>query len=180
MELPSINIGEYLHISDPELKDKYDFAIKYSKQSEAKDILCFGDLTKKTFGEVKDLQQQFSEKDYFVKFITQCEKLLYLDVFTFFAYYNYVINEVSRVNSIESQLLGHEANGDEINANIDKLNEMGVGIQIDTLALGQVWMYETIRGMNYEDCLYKLVLEKRRSDYQRDYQNIMLNKSKNG
>ena len=176
MKLPFITIGEYLHLDNEERKD-YDFAIRYSEQSEAKDLLLFGDITKKTFGEVKDWQQLFTEKDYFVKFLTKFdEKLLTLDVFGFFAFYRYVESEVVRVSEVESILLSHEPTADEVAAGIDRFNKFGVALQIDNLAKGDVTKWEAIKQMPYEHCLLKLAIDKNSNDFQRDYQNLILNK----
>lgn len=176
MQLPFITIGEYLHLDNEERKD-YDFAIRYSKQSEAKDILLFGDITKKTFGEVKDWQQLFSDKECFVKFLTMFdEKLLTLDVFSFFAFYRYVESEVVRVSEVESILLSHEPTADEVAAGIERFNKFGVALQIDNLAKGDVTKWEAIKQMPYEHCLLKLAIDKNSNDFQRDYQNLILNK----
>jgi hypothetical protein len=180
MKLPFITIGEYCQLTNDERKD-YDFAIKYSEQSEAKDVLLFGDITKKTFGEVKDWQQLFSDKESFVKFLTMFdEKLLTLDVFSFFAFYRYVESEVVRVSEIEQKLLSHEPTADEVAAGIDRFNKFGVAIQIDNLAKGDITKWEAIRKMPYEHCLLKLVMDKTANDFTRDYQELMLKKQKNG
>ena len=180
MKLPFITIGEYCQLTNEERKD-YDFAIRYSEQAEAKDILLFGDITKKTFGEVKDWQQLFSDKESFVKFLTMFdEKLLTLDVFSFFAFYRYVESEVVRVSEIEQKLLSHEPTADEVAAGIDRFNKFGVAIQIDNLAKGDLLKWEAIKNLPYEHCLLKLVMDKTANDFTRDYQELMLKKQKNG
>jgi len=176
MKLESITIGEYCQLDEDE-REVYDFAVKYSVQSEPRDVLSFGDITKKTFGEVKDWQQRFSSQDAFVKFLTHFEeKCLSLDVFSFFAFYRYVQSEVERVSLIESQLLAHEPTAEEQAAGLERFAKLGVGIQIDNLAKGKVWMYETIRALPYEECLFKLVLDKTNNDFQIDYQKVLNNK----
>ena len=180
MKLPFITIGEYCQLNNEDRKD-YDFAIKYSTQSEAKDILLFGYITKKTFGEVKDWQQLFSENESFVKFLTMFdEKLLTLDVFSFFAFYRYVESEVVRVSEIEQKLLSHEPTADEVASGIDRFNIFGVAIQIDNLAKGDITNWEVIRKMPYEHCLLKLVMDKTANDFTRDYQELMIKKQRNG
>lgn len=173
MKLESITIGQYCHL-DEEQREIYDFAVKYSVQSEPRDVLNFGDITKKTFGEVKDWQQRFTEKDIFVKFITIFEKeCLTLDVFDFFAFFNYVKSEVERVSTIEHQLLAYEPTPEEEAAGLERFAKLGVGIQIDKLAQGKVWKYNKVRSLPYEEGLFKLVLDKTNSDFQRDYQRIL-------
>jgi len=177
MQLEAINIGEYLHL-DPEQKEAYDFAVKYSKQCEPKDLLNFGDITKKTFGEVKEFQTMISSKDFFVKFLTYFDsKVISLNVFDFFAFYNYFIKEVEKVSLIENELLKHTPTHEEELAGLERFEKFGVGIQVDNLAKGQVWMYDTINKLAYEDCLFKMVLDKTSNDYQRDYQNILMRKN---
>lgn len=178
MQLNSINIGEYLHLSEEE-RESYDFAIKYSEQAEARDILAFGDLTDKTFGEVKDWQQRFSEQDVFVKFLTNYyPESVGFDVFKFFAAFRFVEGEVLRVAEIEAKLLHHEPSIEEEAAGLERFAKLGVGIQIDSLAKGQVWMYETVRQMPYKECLFKMVLDKTNNDYQNEFQKVLLNKSR--
>ena len=179
MKLEAITIGEYLHLSEVE-RETYDFAVKYSVQAEARDVLKFGDITKKLFGEVKDWQQLFSEQDCFVKFLTKFDdKLLSLNVFDFFAFYRYVEKEVIRVSEIESILLGHDPSADEVAAGIDRFNKFGVSLQIDNLAKGNVWKWDKIRSLDYEYCLLKLAMDKAGNDFARDYQTI-LNSKTNG
>ena len=180
MKLPFITIGEYCQLTNEERKD-YDFAIKYSEQSEAKDILLFGYITKKTFGEVKDWQQLFTDKESFVKFLTMFdEKLLTLDVFSFFAFYRYVESEVVRASEIEQKLLSHEPTADEVAAGIDRFNKFGVLIQIDNLAKGDPLKWDAVKQMPYEYGLAKLAMDKTSNDFQRDYQELILKKQKNG
>lgn len=176
MQLESINIGEYLHL-DPDKKEAYDFAVKYSKQCEPKDILNFGDIADKKFGEVKNFQTMVSSKDFFVKFLTYFDtKVIYLNVFDFFAFYNYFIKEVDRINLAESSL-AHKPTHEEEIAGIERFEKFGVGIQVDNLAMGQVWMYDTINNLPYKDCFFKLSYDKTSNDYQRDYQNILMRKN---
>ena len=177
MKLKSINIGEYLHLSEDD-KEAYDFALNYSLQAEARDLLSFGDITNKLFGEVKDWQQRFTESDVFVKFLTiYYPDSIKLNVFDFFAAYRFIENEVIRISEIETKLLKHEPSPEEEAAGLERFAQLGVGIQIDSLAKGQVWMYETIRALPYKECLFKMVLDKTNNDYQRDYQKVLMNKS---
>ena len=177
MKLNSINIGEYLHLSEEE-KEMYDFALKYSEQAEARDVLNFGDITEKNFGEVKDWQQRFTESDVFVKFLTiYYPDSIKLNVFDFFAAYRFIENEVIRISEKEAKRLKHEPSPEEEAAGLERFSQLGVGIQIDSLAMGQVWMYETIRSLPYKECFFKLVLDKINNDYERDYQKVIMNKS---
>ena len=177
MKLNSINIGEYLHLSEED-KEEYDFALSYSVQAEARDVLSFGDITDKTFGEVKDWQQRFTEPDVFVKFLTNYyPQSINFDVFTFFAAYRFIENEVIRISEVENKLLKHEPSPEEEAAGLERFSQLGVGIQIHSLAHNQTWMRETVRQLPYKECLWTLVYDKTCSDYQRDYQKILMNKS---
>ena len=178
MQLDSINIGEYLHLSEEE-RESYDFAIKYSLQAEPRDVLNFGDLTDKTFGEVKDWQQRFSEQDVFVKFLTNYyPEAIEFDVFKFFAAFRFVEGEVLRVSELEAKLLYHEPTVEEEAAGIDRFSRLGVGIQIHSLAHNQTWMRETVRQLPYKECLWTLVYDKTCNDYQNEFQKVLLNKSR--
>ena len=180
MRLQFITIGEYCQMAESDRVD-YDFAIRYSEQAEPKDLLFFGDIIKKTFGEVKDWQQLFADKEYFIKFLAMFdEKLLLLDVFSFFAFYRYVESEVIRVSDIERKLLSHEPTADEVAAGLDRFNIFGVVIQIDNLAKGDILKWDKVRELPYEYCLIKLSLDKASNDFQKNYQELMNNKQRNG
>jgi len=178
MKLPNIKLAEYLALDD---RIDYDFAIRYSKQCEARDVLSFGDMTKQSFGDVKDYQYLFTKDDCLNRFIDKygAKRLKRLNVFDFFAFFRYMAEQVSRINRIENELLSHAPSGDEEQAGLDRFNRFGNMIQVDNLAQGKIWLYSTVRSIIYEDALFKLSLDKERADYQKDLQKIALRKSKN-
>jgi len=180
MKIESINFAQYILLAEDE-RERYEWALRYSEEAKARDVLEFGDITKKTFGTVKDLQTIFSKENNFVGFVDYCGdiRLKELNVFDFVANYKYVLSEVERVSLIESKILGHEPTSDEFSAGLERFNKYGVFIQIDTLAGGDPIKYAGIKDLPYESMLAKLSYEKDKSDYQRDYMNI-INRRNNG
>lgn len=176
MKLKNITVLEFCLLDEAE-RGTYEFAIKYSDITKAKDIFKIGDLTKKTFGEVKDYQTIASSKDAIIKFTELLPESLNMNIFDYISGLNYIFEEVDRVNKIEQKLLSHEPTIEEVSAGIDRFAQLGVGIQIDNLAHGKVWLYETIRNLKYEDCLFKLLLEKLNNDYKKDYYKIITQKN---
>jgi hypothetical protein len=178
MKLRNISIAEYIALDD---STEYDFAIKYALETQAKDVMQFGDMTKKPFGIVKDYQYMFSKPDSLNNFVKMYggKKLQGLSVFKFFAFFRYMVEQVERINNIENALLSHTPGDDEVAAGLDRFNKFSSILQLDSLANGKILDYLNIRALPYEDCLTKLALDKERNDYQKDYQNIMSRKNKN-
>ena len=167
MKLRNITLSQFLILEGEEL-EQYRFALMYAKETQPRDVLGFGDITKKSLGDVKDYQYLFTKEDAISRFIEKygCESLKLLSVFDFFAFYRYVSEQVERVNTIENALLSHDPSPDEMEAGLDGFAKFSAIIQIDNLAGGDVLKYNAIRALVYEDALTKLALDKEKSDYQ--------------
>lgn len=177
MKLRKISFAEYISLED---HSEYDFAIQYADEVKPADVLKFGELTKHSFGEVKDLQYLFQKDDSLFRFVKymNADELGSLSVFDFFAFFKYISAQVGRVNEIENKLLSHYPSQDEEEAGLERFAKFSSLIQVDSLAGGKIYLYEKIRSMLYEDCLMKLSLDKERSDFQRDLQNVMKRKNR--
>ena len=178
MKLRNITLAEYIVLEDT---TEYDFAIKYAAEAQAKDVFGFGDMTLQTFGTVKDYQYLFSKSNSLTKFVNKygAKKLRGVSVFKFFAFFRYMVEQAERINKIESNLLSHTPSDNEMAAGLDRFNKFSSILQIDSLANGNLLDYERVRGLQYNDCLTKLALDKERNEYQKDYQSIMSRKNKN-
>jgi len=177
MKLSNITLAEYIALGADE-SEKYNFALKYAKESEARDVLGFGNITKKPFGDVKDYQYLYGKEDTLKRFIEKygCDSLKLLSVFDFFAFYRYVCSEIERVNVIENQLLSHDPSPEEVEAGLEGFGRFSPIIQIDNLAGGDVLKYNDVRALVYEDALTKLALDKEKSDYQRRLTKVITRK----
>ena len=177
MKLINIRLHEFNALTHEEA-EPYLFALKYSKESEPRDVLGFGDITKKTFGEVKDIQYILTRQDAIDRLIKIIgyKSLKNISVFDFFAHYRYICAEVERVNQIENELLSHEPTPEEVEAGLDGFGRFSSILQIDSLAGGDVLKYNQIRALPYEDGLTKLALDKERSEYQRRFNKILTRK----
>lgn len=180
MKIENITIAEYLALED---KEQYNFALKYAEEAQARDVLAFGDLVKKTFGEVKDYQYLFTKEDYIVRFVNLygAEKLSHLSVFEFFAFIRYVCQQVERVTEIENKLLSHMPSNEEVDAGLDRFNKYGSFSQLNSLANGNILNFAEIRKLPYEDALTKLAYDKDVNEYQKDLNKVLTRKhSHNG
>ena len=177
MKLKNITLAEYIALTEEE-KENYEFALLYATECEARDVLEYGDMTKKPFGDVKDYQYLFNKENSVKSFIDKYgyEYLNLLSVFDFFAFYRYIYSEVERINNIENILLSYEPTNEEIEAGMDGMAKFSAIIQIDALAGGDVLKYESIRKLTYEDGLTKLALDKERNEYQKRYMKIITRK----
>ena len=177
MKLKNIKLVEFIALTHEEA-EQYIFALTYSKEAEPRDVLQFGDITKKTFGEVKDWQYIVTKPDAIEQTIKNIgyESIKLLSVFDFFAGYRYICSEVERVNIIENELLSYEPTPEEIEAGLDVFGKFSPILQIDSLAGGDILRYNDVRNIPYEDGLTKLALDKERNDYQRRFNKIISRK----
>jgi len=142
---------------DPE---QLEFALKYSNSSKAKDGYKCGELVKRSFYEVKELQRLFSSDDNFFELIKFVIELFNIPknppLFDFFAFINFLKSEIEKVNDIEVNLIS------EVQSDIDPalFEPFGYLIQIDELAKGDILNYERIKALPYEVCFTKLLYEK--------------------
>lgn len=177
MRLPNITIAEYIAIED---KEEYDFALKYAEEAQSRDVLGYGDMTKKSFGEVKDYQYLFQKPDCLIRFVEKYghDKLQNLSVFDFFAFFRYITGQIERITKIENQLLSYNSSADEAAAGLDRFAKYGNFSQLNSLAGGSILNFEAVRNIVYEDALTKLAYDKDMNEYQKDYMNVINRKAK--
>ena len=94
-----------------------------------------------------------------------------------FQYYNHLVVEMKRVLERE-EILAYEPEADQVEAGIDRINSFGVMATIDTLAQGNVLLYDQIEEKPYYLIFAKLHLESEKARYIEAYQKIKLRKSK--
>jgi len=173
IELQDITLREYFEIDS---KEEYDFAIKYTKSlyNEPLDIFNIGDITVQSFRLVKDLQYDIEQG------ITWMKLLDYLEILTnkkskelanhkliaICRMKSYLVQEIERVNMIESELLSYVANSEEQNAGIEDFNKFGTYGQKRKLAITFNTTPYEIEKWKYSDCLLELYYQKVEHDFQ--------------
>ncbi len=183
-----LNISLIKYINSPnEVKDEYELALKYSDYSNRPvDNIGIGRLDSKTFGVVKDLQQQakqgFCLKEYIDTFVQlsgkSIKEIVSIPVFDFFATKTYLDTEIIRINETEEKLLSHDSTFEEQAAGLDRFAKFGVSLQIDSLAGGDVTKWEAVRALPYEVAFLKLLMDKTKADFSKDYNDIMSKRRK--
>ena len=189
MRIENIPVKDYIYLSEVRRAD-YDFAIKYGYFDEQKDIFRIGDLTKRNFGFVKDLQQLYEGADKGgVEFFNELNNILVdeLDitlegiyntsVFEYFNFLKFMSDSVARVFKIERSLIVYD-DGDSLKPDSKRFEKYGYMIQIDSLADGRVLDYDKVRELPYEIAFGKMMYEKDKVEYNNEYRENVKRKNK--
>jgi hypothetical protein len=170
-----------------ELKDRmmYDYYLEYGKL-EAEDFFSVGSFFEMSFEFVKDMQYYASIGLSWEKFLEELSKVTGKDlkelsdysIFDLHKQKLYFIEQVEKINKVESDYLGHAPTPEQVQANIDRFNSYGAFIQYDKLAGGDPLKFEDVKKLKYDFCFTKLKLESDRDSFIEDYQNIMRTKNK--
>lgn len=179
MKLKNLTFNEYFELED---KSEFDFAIKYDKKhfNIPIDIFEIGDFTELSFKIIKDMQYYIETGLQWIhvfeliettKGINQKDlgKILLVDLCKF---KSYLIEEIYRINKIESISLAHTTTADEENAGLDDFRDLGSYLQFKSLANDDITKIEAIGKMKYTKCLLELVARKQIKDYQTAYMKI--------
>lgn len=81
-----------------------------------------------------------------------------------FQYYNHLVAEMKRILERE-EILAYEPEADQVEAGIERINQFGVLATIDTLASGNVLLYDEIEAKPYYLIFAKLHLESEKARY---------------
>ncbi len=176
-----MTLREYIELTD---KSEIDLIIKYSgKYNMPIDGIGIGDLTERTFGEVKDLQYEldkgFSFYDalkWFEKFNPKALKTISIEKAC--QSFRYLVKEISRINEVEKELLSGAVKAEYIEAGIEELNQLGVYLQIRQIAITLHYSIEQVKAMPYNDALLELITQKRISDFESRLQENRMRKAK--
>jgi len=183
LELENLTYREFL---ESENRDEYLFASKYAKQyTDAIDIYGVGNIYEQPFGFVKDVQFDLETNqlswDNLINFICQVSKKdikeIYNESFLRVCQFRmYLINNIQALLDAEKKLLTSEASEDEQQAGLGLFENLGIFIQTDSLAGGDVLKHSEVRALPYSKCLTKLALNKQLKDYQDNMNRIINNK----
>lgn len=182
MKVKDISFKDYVSLED---RETYDYYLKYGK-FKPEDILEIGPFLEHSFGFVKDMQYYASEGLGWEIFLNTISELLDKDIkelskmslFDLQKTRLYCIEEVKKINKIESDFLGHDATPEQEQADISRFGSYGPFIQFDKLSDGDLLRFEEIKKLKYDFCFTKLKLEADRDSFMEDYHNVMKNKNK--
>lgn len=177
IELEDLTFKEYLEKED---KYPYHYANLFSnKLNEPVDVFGFGPIHLMTFGQVKDLQYLFRKGLTWELLIQSVEMIKgidkkeiienkYFDLCKFMAFIRAGLDSIIRLE----EHLSHEATDKDVAAGIENLSKFGIALQIDKLAHGLIWEYETVRKQKYMLGYTKLLMEKERDLYNYNFNKI--------
>lgn len=187
--IENIPLKDYIYL-DENTRLKYDFAIKYGVFEGEKDIYKIGDLTKRSFGFVKDLQHLYeSDKLNSVEFFDELNKILcenltitekYIyetHVFSYFNFLQYLSKMLGNIQKIEKSLITITLD-DNPKPSSKRFEKYSYMIQIDSLAGGDVLKYDEVRKIEYNVAFAKLLYEKDKHDYNEEYREMIKRKNK--
>lgn len=162
MKLPNIKFKDYIAMSD---RTMYDYAIKHGiTLNRSVDHLKIGDLKKKPFGFVKELQELFSTGDESNRLI---EIMCVLGGITLSEFGNFTLvdafqsisfirKEIEEISFIESEMLSYTPTGEDLAAGIEDFAKYGSYTQVR--ALCQAWALQPreVEGIDYSTCFLEL------------------------
>lgn len=99
-----------------------------------------------------------------------------MGIFDFYPVFNYVYESYHNLILRESKVLNYEAEGDELEAGIDRFSKFGRLSTIDTLAGGDILKHEDVVNLKYSRIFTKLYLESEKAKFQRELQKIKMRK----
>jgi hypothetical protein len=183
MIVQDISFKQYLALED---RTNYDYLLAYGKL-EPLDLFCIGDFMQQSFEFVKDLQYLANSsgldwESYFKemsKFMDRdIEELADNSVFDLHRSRKYCVEEVRKINKIESDFLGYDPSPEEEQADIRRFSSYGAFLQYDKLAGGILLKYEEVKKLRYDLCFTYLKLLSDKDSFQADYDNVIKNKMK--
>lgn len=171
MLLKDIKYKEYFTLSS---RKEYDFALR-NGNFKSLDLFGIGNFIDQTFGFVKDWQEILNYEGLnFEKLIK--EMAIYLKkkeseiadntIFDLHRCILYFKEEIIKINEIEKNALDHNPSQEEIDAGIDIFDKYHSFLQFDSLAKGNLLLFDELRKLPYSLCLSKLKLDSDISTFQ--------------
>lgn len=161
-----MTVSQYCNLEN---RDKYDFAIKYSKLfCSPVDEYGIGSLRMKGFGIVKDLLSGLEKGVSFTEMISFMCELTGRKTFgseklqKVTRFWNYIVKECESIADIEAKTLRIQPSAKMINAGIEMYSELGIVTQFCDLANDDPTKFAELRKTRYIDCY--LVLRKKAID----------------
>lgn len=166
----------------------FDFMVKNGKRSSTIYGIDFKSLILSTYGYVKFTLPEFIKSGDFdgliLSFIRDrgivifdCD-LDYIDSNDMMYFVLWVIDELGKVNKMESDNLASQPDIDKIAAGIDELNIFGEMNTIDQLAGGDILKWNEVMKLPYQDVFDKQMMMIKHSAFDKRYSEVLRNKSK--
>lgn len=188
IELENITMLEYF---DLEIKGDYDLAISYASEKspfgKSVDTFKTGGLWDKYFDDVRNFQAEahagLNWHD-LIKWISVFSGISTQDIakyriVEFHQGKNYLFEELSTINEVESKMLGHQPINEEVQAGIERFEQFGHYGQLLKLAGGDPLKVDEVKKMRYEDAFLFLAYDKTTYDFQEELANIRTRRMKN-
>jgi hypothetical protein len=180
MQVKDLTFKDYASLKD---RSQYDLYLRYGN-FEPFDVFALGSFLELSFGTVKDFQyyaQQGLTWEIFFKSISELKDISFkaLGLKSIFELHKarlYFIEQVTAINNMESDFLGHAPSAEEIQAGIEKFNDYGSFIQFDKLAVWYSLNFEEVGKLEYDFCFTKLKLEADRNEFNEKLNTIYKNK----
>lgn len=178
MILKDITYREYIELSD---RSDYDFAIKYAYLYIAEiDFFKIGDLTKKPFGIIKDIQHDLIKG---INFLNQVEYLSKISGIELNVLSNsklmdistscrYLVSSILTIIDTEKEMLSHSSSPEEEQAGLSRFDGLGIWLQIKALSGGDVTKVKNVLETDYETCFLELLSRKLNNEYEKDLNSI--------
>lgn len=181
IELKNITVKEYFELEDT---SKYDFAMKYAiRFTDPVDEFKLEDFFEQKCGLVKDFQYDYERGlsfaqsfDYACKFSQKELHNEKLDVVCRFI--RYLIEQLINIIKVEREVLSHDANEDEERAGLERFENIGIYLQLRSVAITFNTTPQHIKEWTYSELLAEMFTAKQVSDYQREYNKIVNEKHK--
>lgn len=184
MQIKNYTLVEYTNLED---KSEFDFIMKFDKKfSVSNDVFNLGEFTDLPFGMVKDIQHQASQGMTWINLCewiakikgTRIKQVAQYGMLELCQQRNYMVEEIERINLIESTALGHESEDDEIRAGIEGFAIFGHYLQVRELANNDITKIDDVKKIKYSLALMELLVRKKLTDYEKELTKIKMSRNK--
>lgn len=159
-------------------QDDFNFLVKNGKRNSKLLNFDFESLIYSSWGFVKEtLPYLFAKNDFeelfFLMLKDRGQKIFCLgdvrrvSVVDAMVFILWLIDEVKAINELEGQFLKSEPDAKMINAGIHKLDQFGIKNTLDNLTKGNIWEYDKIRNMPYNDVFDKQYMDVIKSEVEK-------------
>lgn len=185
MRYKNYSLVEYTNLLD---KREFDFIMRFDKKFTVSiDVFNLGDFAELSFGYVKDLQYKANKGMTWIDICEVIAKIKKIKVkqvaqagmLELCQQKNYIQEEIERINLVESTVLGHESEDEEIRAGLDRFDKYGHYLQLRELANNDITKIESVKQIKYSAALMELMVRKDLNDYEKELTRIRMSKNKN-
>ncbi len=176
LELKPITLNQYLELED---KSQYDFAMRFALIfTTPEDVFSIGDISEIKYGKIKEYQLlmndsfTLAEQIEYLKTITTIKNFGTYKLDVFCRGVNYFNDQIKKLTERESNLLYTAPTEKEIEAGLDRFNNLGTYMQFRKLAKSFNKTIEEVKEMKYHNCFLELYTQKQEFDFQTAYSKL--------